>query len=165
VINGQRYSIVSRLGEGGFAVVELVESSTNGRRYALKRVLLQSPDARLVCGCQVGGGLELIICPFTVLNARNLRSDLSDLVPHVPFYRFHFKLGELELTMLRKLDHPSIVRLHGSVRARAPQANSDELLMLLDYYPVRLASFRRRFCPIMRRKSALQVVASTCILC
>lgn len=39
--------------------------------------------------------------------------------------------------MLRKLDHPSIVRLHASTRMSSTrQGQPDQLLMLLDYYPV-----------------------------
>jgi serine/threonine kinase 16 len=91
-IEGRTYSVLSRLGEGGFAVVELVESTRDGRRYALKRILLQSQEARM--------------------------------------------LGELELSMLRKLDHPGIVPLIGSARISSTTAGQpDQLLLLLDYYP------------------------------
>jgi len=56
-------------------------------------------------------------------------------------------MGELELTMLRKLDHSGIVRLHRSARVSNTSAGRpDELLLLLDYYPVRTMSF----CPCRR---------------
>jgi len=67
-IEGVSYSVVSRLGEGGFAVVDLVESSRDSRRYALKRILLQSQDARLVREsqklCHFPRWLASLLAPF-----------------------------------------------------------------------------------------------------
>lgn len=47
-IAGRQYTVVSRLGEGGYAVVELVQAANDGRRFALKRIQLGSHDARMV---------------------------------------------------------------------------------------------------------------------
>lgn len=128
-IDHHTYTVVSRLGEGGFAVVDLVESSRDGRRYALKRILLQSNDARMV---------RPLFCYWIIFRP---------LFPSKPHFSLtlHFnwmKLGELELSMLRKLDHPGIVRLHGSSRiSSGARGQPDQLLLLLDYFPVRTSTF------------------------
>ncbi|XP_064390546.1 probable serine/threonine-protein kinase DDB_G0291350 [Halichondria panicea] len=43
-INGQSYSVVRRIGEGGFSYVDLVHR--DGHSYALKRILIQLPEQR-----------------------------------------------------------------------------------------------------------------------
>ena len=124
-IDGHSYSVVSRLGEGGFAVVDLVESQRDGRRYALKRVQLGSHDARMVRPSQFW------LCVAPLFNCHFCLSAPSNALLS------RLKIGELELSMLRKLDHPSIVRLHASTRLSSTrQGQPDQLLMLLDYYPV-----------------------------
>lgn len=71
-LDGHSYSVVSRLGEGGFAVVDLVESSRDGRRYALKRVQLASQDARMV-----RAKIALVFSPL-------LLPSLEAFLPHLP---------------------------------------------------------------------------------
>lgn len=66
-IDGHSYTVISRLGEGGFAVVDLVESSRDGRRYALKRVQLASHDARMVRPESIWVCVEPTLCPFSSL--------------------------------------------------------------------------------------------------
>lgn len=41
-INGRSYRIVKLLGEGGFSFVYLIEDTSNGRFYALKKILVTS---------------------------------------------------------------------------------------------------------------------------
>uniref|UniRef100_A0A8C8RF75 Serine/threonine-protein kinase 16 n=1 Tax=Pelusios castaneus TaxID=367368 RepID=A0A8C8RF75_9SAUR len=45
-IEGQRYVLVQRLGEGGFSYVDLVEGLQDGRFYALKRILCHDQEDR-----------------------------------------------------------------------------------------------------------------------
>lgn len=41
-INGRSYRIVKLLGEGGFSFVYLIEDTSHGRFYALKKILVTS---------------------------------------------------------------------------------------------------------------------------
>ena len=42
---GERHCVfIRRLGEGGFSVVDLVEDSTSGNRFALKRMTCSEPE-------------------------------------------------------------------------------------------------------------------------
>ncbi|KAG5865233.1 hypothetical protein JTB14_012053 [Gonioctena quinquepunctata] len=43
-INGTRYVVKERLGEGGFSCVDLVENTTTKKKYALKRITSHSVD-------------------------------------------------------------------------------------------------------------------------
>ncbi|CAM4532586.1 unnamed protein product [Lepidochelys kempii] len=43
-IEGQRYLLLQRLGEGGFSYVDLVEGLQDGRFYALKRILCHDKE-------------------------------------------------------------------------------------------------------------------------
>lgn len=45
-IEGQRYLLLQRLGEGGFSYVDLVEGLQDGRFYALKRILCHDKEDR-----------------------------------------------------------------------------------------------------------------------
>ncbi|XP_030436454.1 serine/threonine-protein kinase 16 isoform X2 [Gopherus evgoodei] len=45
-IEGQRYLLLQRLGEGGFSYVDLVERLQDGRFYALKRILCHDKEDR-----------------------------------------------------------------------------------------------------------------------
>ncbi|CAG9857577.1 unnamed protein product [Phyllotreta striolata] len=43
-INGKRYTVLERLGEGGFSCVDLVENTSNKKKYAVKRIVCHSAD-------------------------------------------------------------------------------------------------------------------------
>ncbi|KAJ8983709.1 hypothetical protein NQ317_009144 [Molorchus minor] len=43
-INGSKYIVKERLGEGGFSCVDLVEETSTKKRYALKRITCHSVD-------------------------------------------------------------------------------------------------------------------------
>ncbi|XP_023018676.2 serine/threonine-protein kinase 16 [Leptinotarsa decemlineata] len=43
-INGSRYIVKERLGEGGFSCVDLVENTTTKKKYALKRIICHSVE-------------------------------------------------------------------------------------------------------------------------
>ncbi|KAJ8947500.1 hypothetical protein NQ314_008578 [Rhamnusium bicolor] len=43
-INGHKYMVKERLGEGGFSCVDLVENTTTKKKYALKRITCHSID-------------------------------------------------------------------------------------------------------------------------
>ncbi|KAJ8913709.1 hypothetical protein NQ315_007426 [Exocentrus adspersus] len=47
-INGSRYVVKERLGEGGFSCVDLVENASSKKRYALKRITCHSIDDQKV---------------------------------------------------------------------------------------------------------------------
>lgn len=43
-VNGARYTVVQRLAEGGFSVIDLIESTATKRKYALKRISCHSRE-------------------------------------------------------------------------------------------------------------------------
>lgn len=49
IIGENSYRLISRLGEGGFAVVDLMEDVVTSYQYALKRILLQNKETTSVC--------------------------------------------------------------------------------------------------------------------
>lgn len=102
-INGTKYIIVERLGEGGFSTVDLIESKSNKRKYALKRMTCHSiedqkkvlQEIEYLKKLKHSNIMELIDSTFKgsadiVVNAT---SDALMVLPYYPRGTLHDHLG------------------------------------------------------------------------
>ncbi|KAJ8935802.1 hypothetical protein NQ318_023354 [Aromia moschata] len=58
-INGSRYTVKERLGEGGFSCVDLVEETSTKKKYALKRITCHSIDDQKVAMQEINYYMKL----------------------------------------------------------------------------------------------------------
>ncbi|XP_013389730.1 serine/threonine-protein kinase 16 [Lingula anatina] len=111
-INNEKYFVRSRLGEGGFSVVDLVEHTRSHRKFALKRIQCHSKEderdaMREVEICQDISHPNIIkvedhmLVPVQPVSASSARSELLVLLP---FFRRGTLQDEIE-RMERKHEH------------------------------------------------------------
>lgn len=101
-IEAQKFSVCSRLGEGGFSVIDLIEDRLTKRLYAMKRIMCHSEqderDAmREVQYMSSFRHRNLVPCDaHTSVPVKNHRTAISEVLIVMPFYKKGSLYDELE---------------------------------------------------------------------
>ncbi|XP_064455313.1 serine/threonine-protein kinase 16-like [Ornithodoros turicata] len=116
-INGKRYTIKSRIGEGGFSIVDLIVDSTTHTTYALKRIPCHTKEdeRNALREAEYYSSFEhpnLIHCLDVVLAEKQdfTKAFVSEVLIVLPYYRKGTLQDEL-LMRSRTRDHMSEERL------------------------------------------------------
>lgn len=119
-VDGRRFHVRGRLGEGGFSYVDLVEDGSSHKKYALKRIVCHSETDQKVALAEVEYMRKLSHPNLLPLEAADIhqahdksRSAISEVLIVMPFYRRGTIHDEFDVLNAggNHIDLPRVLRL------------------------------------------------------